>query len=291
MLRSVAPRSVRARRPAGRGQRRRPLGAHRTDATDRDPRPPWTSSGVGWENGRDRRSLNSRRPCLTVVDRFRTAAKEAILVALGVTDDGHKEILDVLHAPSESAEAWGTMLARLKMRGLDPAKLALVVTDGDQGVISALSSVLPTVPRQRCTVHKVRNVIGACPRGLKATAPKQVVAIYDAPSRDEAKRRAVAFIAQYETSHPRLAKIVEDDLDACLRFYDFDASRWRALRTTNALERINRELRRKLREVGAMKGGHDVTRIAVGVAQFVNDEMKGVPIDGFRALAKRKNRR
>lgn len=220
-----------------------------------------------------------------------TAAKEAILVALGVTDDGHKEILDVLHAPSESAEAWGTMLARLKMRGLDPAKLALVVTDGDQGVISALSSVLPTVPRQRCTVHKVRNVIGACPRGLKATAPKQVVAIYDAPSRDEAKRRAVAFIAQYETSHPRLAKIVEDDLDACLRFYDFDASRWRALRTTNALERINRELRRKLREVGAMKGGHDVTRIAVGVAQFVNDEMKGVPIDGFRALAKRKNRR
>ena len=220
-----------------------------------------------------------------------TAAKEAILVALGVTADGSKEILDILHAPSESAEAWCAMLARLKMRGLDPAKLALAITDGDQGVLSALGSALPTVPRQRCTVHKVRNIVGACPRNLKATVPKQVVAIYDAPSRDEANRRALAFIAEHETSHPRLARIVEDDLEACLRFYDFDASRWRALRTTNALERINRELRRKLREVGAMKGERDVTRIAVGVAQFVNDEMKGTPIDGFRPLAKRKNRR
>lgn len=219
-----------------------------------------------------------------------TAAKEAILVALGVTDEGHKEILDILHAPSESVEAWSTMLARLKMRGLDPTRLALVITDGDQGVISALGSALPTVPRQRCTVHKVRNIVGACPRALKATAPKQAVAIYDAPSRDEANRRAAAFIAQYETSHPRLAAIIKDDLEACLRFYDFDASRWRALRTTNALERINRELRRKLREVGAMQAEHDVTRIGVGVAQFVNDEMKGVPIDGFRPLAKRRNR-
>lgn len=219
-----------------------------------------------------------------------TAAKEAILVALGVTDDGHKEILDVLHAPSETAEAWGTMLARLKMRGLNAKNLALVMTDGDQGVISAIASALPSVPRQRCTVHKVRNIIGACPRALKATAPAEASAIFKAPSRDEAKRRAAAFIAKHETSHPRLARIIEDDLDASLRFYDFDASRWQALRTTNGLERINREIRRKLREVGAMKAEHDVNRIAVSVAQFVNDEMKGVPIDGFRPLAKRKNR-
>ena len=66
---------------------------------------------------------------------------------------------------------------------------------------------------------------------------------------------------------------------------------WQALRSTNASKRINRELRRKLREVGAIKGEHDVTRLTVGVARFVNDEMKGVPIDGFRPAAKLKNRR
>ena len=219
-----------------------------------------------------------------------TAAKEAVLVALGITDDGHKEILDILHAPSESLEAWSTMLARLKLRGLNPKTLALVATDGDEAVISALRTALPNVPRQRCTVHKVRNIIGASPRALKATAPAEAAAIFKAPSRDEAKRRAAAFIAKYETSHPRLAWIVADDLDASLRFYDFDATRWQALRTTNALERINRELRRKLREVGAMDGEHDVARIAVSVARFVNDEMKGDQIDGFRPLAKRKNR-
>ncbi len=220
-----------------------------------------------------------------------TSAKEPVLVALGITADGHKEILDVLHAPSESAEAWSTLLTRLKMRGLKPEQLSLVLTDGDAGLISALAATLQSVPRQRCTVHKIRNVVGACPRGLKATAPAQAAAIYKAISRDEAKRRATAFIAEYEPTCPRLARIVEDDLDACLRFYDFDATLWQALRSTNALERINRELRRKLREVGAIKGEHDVTRLAVGVARFVNDEMKGVPIDGFRPAAKRKNRR
>ena len=182
-------------------------------------------------------------------------------------------------------------MTRLKMRGLKPEQLSLVLTDGDAGLISALAATLQSVPRQRCTVHKIRNVVGACPRGLKATAPAQAAAIYKAISRDEAKRRATAFIAEYEPTCPRLARIVEDDLDACLRFYDFDATLWQALRSTNALERINRELRRKLREVGAIKGEHDVTRLAVGVARFVNDEMKGVPIDGFRPAAKRKNRR
>ena len=79
-------------------------------------------------------------------------AKEPVLVALGITADGHKEILDILHAPSESAEAWSTLLTRLKMRGLKPEQLSLVLTDGDAGLISALAATLQSVPRQRCTV-------------------------------------------------------------------------------------------------------------------------------------------
>jgi len=85
-----------------------------------------------------------------------SSRREALLVALGVTEDGYKEVLDIQHAASESTDSWTTMLSRLTMRGLRVADLSLVITDGDAGLLAALSSQSPQVPRQRCTVHKVR---------------------------------------------------------------------------------------------------------------------------------------
>ena len=92
-------------------------------------------------------------------------------------------------------------------------------------------------------MHKVRNVVGRCSRELKKTAPAEAALIFKASSRSEAYRRAEAFIATYEHEAPRLAEVIRGDLDACLAFYDFDAGIWRALRSTNALERTHRELR------------------------------------------------
>lgn len=215
-----------------------------------------------------------------------SSKKEPLLVALGITQDGHKEVLDVLHAPSESTENWGSLLSRLRLRKLDTKQLALVITDGHEGLIGAVEKHLPRVPRQRCTVHKVRNVVGHCPRDLKSTAPGEAAAIFKAPSRSEARRRAADFVAKYETRAPKLAEIITNDFDACLTFYDFDAKRWDSLRSTNALERLNREFRRKLREVGAMKAEVNVMRIAVEVARFVNTEMRDKPIAGFRKRRK-----
>lgn len=220
-----------------------------------------------------------------------SASKEPILVALGITKDGHKEILDVMNAPSESADSWGTILSRLKLRGLRVDDLQLVITDGDEGLLSAVRTHLPSTPRQRCSVHKVRNVIGRCPKDLKKTAPAEAAAIYKAPSRAEARRRAQAFIAKYESDQPKLAAIIRDDLDATLTFYEFDPGKWPGLRSTNALERINRELRRKFREVGAMGADINVTRIAVQVAGFVNQDMKERPIDGFGRPRRRGSRK
>ena len=162
------------------------------------------------------------------------AAKEPILVALGITEDGHKEILEVMHAPSESTDSWSTILRRLKLRGLDEATLSLVITDGDDGLIRAVSECLPATPRQRCTVHKIRNVVGRSPRDLKGTAPAEASAIFKSPSRAEARRRAQAFITKCEQDHPKIAAVIRDDLDAALAFYDFDAKKWRGLRSTNA---------------------------------------------------------
>ncbi len=215
-----------------------------------------------------------------------TSRKEALLVALAVNPDGYKEVVDVLHAPTESTESWTTLLTRLQLRGLDPGNLSLVITDGDAGLLAALKAQWPDVPRQRCTVHKVRQVVGRSNRALRKVAPKECAAIYKAPSRSEALRRARAFIAKYRDVAPHLADIVEDDLDACLQFYDHDAHVWAALRSTNALERLNREFRRKLREVGAIKGEVNITRIAVQVAQLINEDAKDKPIAGFK---KRRN--
>ena len=211
-----------------------------------------------------------------------TSRKEALLVALGVDAKGHKRVLDVLHAPSESLDSWSTLLGKLKMRGLNVGNLELAITDGDAGLISALAAQLPKVKRQRCTVHKVRNVIGKCNRAQKKTAPSEAAAIYKAPSRAEARRRAQAFIEKYRDNAPQLAAIIEDDLDACLQFYDHDANLWKALRSTNALERLNREFRRKLREVGAIRGEVNITRIAVQVVRLVNEDAKSKPIAGFK---------
>jgi transposase-like protein len=175
------------------------------------------------------------------------STKHAVLCALGITATGQKVLLDVTIAPSESLESWSTVLLRLLARGLKPESLRLVVTDGDAGLLAALGKHLRGVARQRCTVHKIRNVVGACAPREKATIPGECAAIYKAPNRADARARARAFIAEFAATHPKLAAIVEDDLEAQLAFYDLDPGLWVTLRSTNVLERVNKELRRKTR--------------------------------------------
>lgn len=218
-----------------------------------------------------------------------TAQKEPLLVAVGITEDGHKEILDVMPAPSESFESWRTFVARLVNRGLPVEQLRLVTTDGCPGLIRAVEEVLPKVRRQRCTTHKVRNVVGRSPAHLKSTAPKEASQIWKAPSRVEAERRAKAFIAKYEDDYPTLANIVRDDFEATLAFYALDSQLWPSLRTTNVQERINREFSRKFDEVGALKGDTSVTRVAVMVAMRHNELRKDDIVKGFKKRKKKKS--
>jgi transposase-like protein len=211
-----------------------------------------------------------------------SSSKEPVLIAVGITADGHKEILDVMPANAESQEAWSTLLARLKSRGLPVGSLRLVVTDGCAGLISAVQSQLPKVRRQRCVVHKTRNIVGRSPANLNSIAPKEASAIWKAPNRAEALSRAKAFIAKYSEDHPKLADIVRDDLDATLAFYDLDATVWATLRSTNVQERMHRELHRKFAEVGALKGETAVTRVAVLLAKRMNELCKDEVIKGFK---------
>lgn len=208
--------------------------------------------------------------------------KEPILVAMGITESGEKELLAVLAAPSESKEAWKTLLLRLKANGLNEEQLRLIATDGGEGLISAVKEQFPNCRRQRCVVHKVRNVIGKTPRAMKKIIPKEASEIWKAPSREEAERRQKAFVAKYQEKYPKIAAIVVEDFEATLAFYDFDPARWQALRSTNVIERANRELRRKFRDIGSMKGEIAATRHAVAVAKMLNDDAKGCIVKGFQ---------
>lgn len=214
---------------------------------------------------------------------------QPILVAMGVTETGVREVLGLLVAPSENYDSWCTMLSTLRARGLQMDKLRLVVSDGCEGLIKAIERELPNAPRQRCTVHKTRNIVGRCPKHLKGIAPKEASEIWKAPNRAEARSRAQAFIAKYRGSgHDTLANIIEGDLEATLTFYDLDASIWQTMRSTNVLERTNREFRARFRAIGAhqeaskTEASPATTRTAVLVAIRLNDEAKNQTVKGFK---------
>lgn len=219
-----------------------------------------------------------------------TSRMETFLVALGVTAEGHKQILDVMLAPSESLDSWSTIIGRLKTRGLNTDKLRLAISDGHLGLIAAIKEHLPRLPRQRCTTHKIRNIIGKCSKELKSTLPAEASRIFQAPSKTEARERAERFCAAHKHEAPQVVESLKDDLEACFTFYDFDANKWASLRTTNVIERTNRELRRKFREIGSFQSPSGAMRIAVQMAQELNTLSEGKIIVGFDPNAKQRKK-
>ena len=218
-----------------------------------------------------------------------TTRCEPVLVIIGMTDAGARHVLDVLPAAGETFEAWSTSIQRIKGRGLDVVKLRLVISDGCAGLIKALEAELPSVPRQRCTVHKTRNVLHAAAPAVKSAAAKQATAIWNAPNKSEARQRAAAFEAAWRPEHPKLADIILDDFEATLTFFDMDANTWQSLRSTNVIERFNREMRRRFDDMGACRGDGPVTRTAGLVAMRLAKQWEGKVVRGFKVLTRKKS--
>jgi putative transposase len=218
-----------------------------------------------------------------------TTRSEPVLTAIGITDEGNKHVLDVMPAPGESFEAWSTCLQRLKARGLDVSRLRMAISDGCAGLISALEVELPTVHRQRCTVHKVRNVLNAAAPAVKSAAAKEATNIWNAPNKSEARQRAAHFVARWQPEHPRLAAIIRDDFEATLSFYDMDSTTWKSLRSTNIIERFNREMRRKFNDMGACRGDGPVRRTAGLVAMRLAKSQGGTVVRGFKSATRTKH--
>lgn len=175
--------------------------------------------------------------------------KDAILIAYAIMSDGHLELLSVDLGHSESDRSWGKFVSDLKARGLkDPL---LTCSDGNAGVINAIDANFATGYRQRCLKHRTENILDAVPReeqGPVAALLKQI--FYGATSLEQAKGYIKQFKREFAKKYPTAFDRLQTDLNQCLTFYLFPSHHWRRIRTSNKLERVNLEIRRRLNVIG-----------------------------------------
>lgn len=161
--------------------------------------------------------------------------RTCILVLMGATADGRKELIAVADGFRESEQSWRDLLMDVKRRGLT-ADPKLAVADGALGFWKALGQVYPSTKGQRCWVHKTANVLDKLPKRLQPAAKAKLHAIWMAPTRQAANEAFDHFVATYEAKYPKATQCLAKDRQELLAFYDFPAEHWMHLRTTNAIE-------------------------------------------------------
>jgi transposase-like protein len=165
----------------------------------------------------------------------RMEEKQCLLVIIGATAEGKKELLALDSGFRESELSWAEILQSLRRRGLKvPPELA--IGDGALGFWKALAKVYSKTRWQRCWVHKTANILNKLPKSLQAKAKEKIQQIWMAPDKAEAQKSFDDFISLYETKYPKAAECLQKDREALLSFYDFPAEHWRHIRTTNPIE-------------------------------------------------------
>jgi transposase-like protein len=161
--------------------------------------------------------------------------KQCILVIMGATKDGVKELLAIEGGYRESEQSWLSLLNDLKRRGLQKAP-ALAIGDGSLGFWKAISKTYETTEWQRCWVHKTANILNKLPKSLQAKAKENIHKIWMADTRKMAELAFDSFINIYEAKYPKAVQCLEKDREVLLKFYDFPAEHWRHIRTSNPIE-------------------------------------------------------
>ena len=196
-----------------------------------------------WEQEHDewsKRSLKDKEYVYVWADGVHTKIRleedrQCILVLMGATKDGKKELIAMTDGHRESAQSWKELLLDVKRRGLTvPPKLA--VGDGALGFWDAIAEVYPATKAQRCWVHKTANVLDKLPKNKQPAAKEMIHQIWMADTRDNATKAFDAFLENYQAKYPKAAECLAKDRDELLAFYDFPAEHWKHLRTTNPIE-------------------------------------------------------
>ena len=186
------------------------------------------------------RNLSARRYVYIWADGIYFQARmedqsQCMLVIIGATPEGKKELVGFISGYRESAQSWAELLIDLKANGLAEPPL-LAIGDGALGFWSALGKVFPTTRQQRCWVHKTANILNDMPKAMQAKVKADLHNIWMAESRLEAEKALSVFREKYQTKYPKAAERLTKDEDELLAFYDFPAEHWVHIRTTNPIE-------------------------------------------------------
>jgi transposase-like protein len=197
----------------------------------------WAGEYADWM----KRDLSGRRYLYWWADGIHTSVREedgarsCLLVIIGVTAEGSKELVSIGEGLRESAESWLEVLRDLKARGLELGPL-LAVGDGALGFWAALDQIYPQTRCQRCWVHKSANVLNELPKSVQGKAKAALHEIWMAPTRAQAIKAFDAFLKNYQAKYPKATDKLVKDREALLAFYAFPAEHWMHLRTTNPIE-------------------------------------------------------
>lgn len=206
-----------------------------------------------------------------------------VLVALGLLPDGRKEVIDFRQARSEGEGPWSQFLTNLLGRGLCKAGLESITIDGGSGLIAALENVFPDLPLQRCWAHKVRNVLEKAKRKDWAAMKRDLSAIVNAPSIGLARQAGARFVRRWKDRSPNAVRCLQKDFEGLLVFFRYEDPEWRKrVRTTNAIERRFREVRRRTRPMGVMSDQTSIERILFSV--FTHENRKAGTAGPFPLL-------
>jgi putative transposase len=199
------------------------------------------------------------------------AIRRPVLVALGLRPDGKKEVIDFHPAASESAAEWERFLGDLIRRGLTGDTLEMICVDGGSGLLAALPTAYPRIPVQRCWAHKIRNVLNKVRGADQAAVKADLHAIMNAKTVPQARSAARRFADRWQADYPKAVACLRDDLDELLTCWCCKSlAECKQVRTTNAIERRFREVRRRTRPMGVFSDRTSMDRILFAVFNHEN---------------------
>ena len=170
-----------------------------------------------------------------------------ILTAVGVDLAGNKEVLALRACAEESKDGWISLLHDLRRRGA--TQIDLIVTDGHDGLLAAVTELFSSTPRQRCLVHKQRNVLNAIPRRERGNVQAELVGIWDQPTKQEAMAQLATFKAKYSKRYPEAVRSLAEEEEKTFTFYEFPVSLHRHIQTTNAIESLFSNVRQRTDQI------------------------------------------
>lgn len=195
----------------------------------------------------------------------------AVLTAIGINAQGYREILGVSVSLSEAEVHWKQFLADLQKRGLQGVEL--FVSDDHAGLKAARKAVFPSVPWQRCQFHLAQNAQAYAPKvAMRPEIAQAMRDIFNAPSYEEARRQVDLSVARYAKSAPEFAVWLEDNIEEGLTIFQLPRALWKKLRTSNMLENLNREIRRRTRLANLFPNKESCLRLVTAVLQEIHED-------------------